>query len=203
MRCSICRKVNCWTSRQQKVSSTVRRAWHALRDAPSRRSLIFSITSKCFTTGVVATPNSATTRRFSSCKTGSRLSLIGKWWFDATPVEDVRQGEAHLSATAISKHVCHARQRLLSRSPQRLQQLSTHLLARRNNHRCQRTPERVLHLQTHDDPMRHTTITALGRSELESSSGLAGARSAGSLNERHCWRAAPPRGTRKAVQNRS
>ena len=54
-----------------------------------------SITLRCFTTGVVATPRSHTWRRFSSCETGSAIKPSKYWRHNPAGLEDEKQGEAH------------------------------------------------------------------------------------------------------------
>src|SRR3990172_270666 len=62
---------------------------------PARKSsLTCSSTSRCSTTGVAATPRSRASRRFSSCGTGSVLSMGRTWQHDHRPLEDGKQGEA-------------------------------------------------------------------------------------------------------------
>src|SRR6266581_1917502 len=59
----------------------------------TKRSRISLRISSRSTIGVAATPRSATSRRFSSCTTGSRFSMNGKRRHDALPLEDEKPRE--------------------------------------------------------------------------------------------------------------
>src|ERR1700681_1834231 len=65
----------------------------------TKRRQISLLTSSRSTIGVAATPRSATSRRLSSCMTGSQLSRSEKRRHEALPLEDEKPREPHLVQT--------------------------------------------------------------------------------------------------------
>jgi transposase InsO family protein len=96
MTCSMSRKGNCWNNVPAKrfFKSLKYERVHGTRYA-TRADAVADLFDciEVFTTGVAATPRSAATRRFSSCNTGSRISMSGRSRFSVTSLEDEIQRE--------------------------------------------------------------------------------------------------------------
>jgi transposase InsO family protein len=98
MICSMSRKGNCWDNAPTKrfFNSLKNERVHGTRYATREAQWpTCSMTLKRFTTGDAATPRSRASRRFSSCSTGSALSMSSIWQDETRLLEDEKPREAH------------------------------------------------------------------------------------------------------------